>query len=189
MSWPNVFANLTTIPLADLDANFNAAAALAGNAAQTFNVANATTATEAVALGQFEQMVRYTATFGSSYAPPNNTDNAYESVSITFPSFSKSGAFRVQARLVGKGSAAVSNAVNNMTNELHDGTNIFTGAAWLIYVPNSASTWGTSDTITTSATYAPGATVTFTHYISTAGGLASSLAVAGANMELYVVEA
>ena len=74
------------------------AAALAGNSGQTFAVANATANDEAVALGQFTQQAVYAISSQVSGSVAQNSTAYAGPISITFPAFSKTGAFRVFAQ-------------------------------------------------------------------------------------------
>ncbi|MDE3023820.1 MAG: hypothetical protein KGI54_18545, partial [Pseudomonadota bacterium] len=161
-----------------------------GNPSEVFNVANATTSTEAVALGQFEQKTRYTASQSGSISPvAASTTYNVSSATITFPSFSKTGAFRILARLIGAVNGTGTASIRqNFGAKLYDGTNTFIGANWMVYMAAPNDSAGTSDTILTSATYAPNAVVTFTQQITTLGG-STQFSLSGCNMELYVVEA
>jgi hypothetical protein len=135
------------------------------------------------------QMTRYTAAQSGSITPANDTVYDVSSVAITFPAVSKTGAFRVMARLIAQGSSLLSTAFQNFQNILFDGTLGFGGAEWYQNFGSASQTWGTSDFLVTSQTYAPGATVTFTQRVGVSGGTVNGFSISGANMELYVVEA
>jgi hypothetical protein len=152
-------------------------------------VAPAVAANQAVQLGQFEQKARYYAAQTGSIGIAAYTTYSVSSVAITFPAFSKTGAFRIAGRLVNKMmGTGTAGAWQNFTNILTDGTNTETGAFWYVYINNGFDGAGASDSILTSATYVPGSTATFTQQVQTSGGV-TNFTITGCYMELYVVEA
>jgi len=125
---------------------------------------------------------------GSISSISTNTVYTVASGSITFPSYSKTGAFRISARLVSSGSSTGSLGNQNFINKIYDGTTTIAGAAWIAYIQNSGALWGFSDTINPSTTYSPGSTITFTHTVSTLGG-GTSASISGCYMQILVSEA
>jgi hypothetical protein len=157
--------------------------------AGAINVGSGTARTHAVNLSQFPARGFYAASQGGVInSPADSTVYSTENLPITFPNASKSGAFRVTARLVGEGTATAANVRQNFQNILSDGTNNYIGNASLIVALASGDTWGTADTILTSGTYAPGSTVTFTHQIRTGGG-GSNFTIQNSFIEIVVQEA
>ena len=132
---------------------------------------------------------RYGASQSGSVSIAGSTTYSVASVTFIFPSYSRTGAFRVLARLVSAGFTTASGTTRqNFTNILSDGTNSFPGAEWLCVSIASGDNFGFSDTILTNVTYAPGSTETFTMKVQTAGG-DTSFGIQGCYMELYVEEA
>ncbi|OZB40859.1 MAG: hypothetical protein B7X48_03270 [Acidiphilium sp. 34-60-192] len=129
---------------------------------------------------------QYIATQAGSITPALGSKNAICSQVITFPNYSPSGAFRVLIRTLAQGDSSGTGQNQNFTSIVFDGTNTLTGAPWLIAaVNNGVNTWGTSDTFLSSATYAPGATVTFAYSINAAGG-STDFTITGSSMIITV---
>jgi hypothetical protein len=166
----------------------NTSALLIGSSAGPVNIGNGSKPNHAVALGQFEQKPLYDAGQTGSITPSANTNYTVATQTITFPTFSKTGAFRVRARLIVKGQSTAASVSQNFTASLIEGTNTYTGAAWLIYCQNTTQTFGTSDTFLTEGTYVPGSAHTFNFSLDVAGG-STAFSIAGCNMELFVEEA
>jgi hypothetical protein len=121
-------------------------------------------------------------------APANSSTYTIEAIELTFPAASKSGAFRVNVRMVGEGTATAANVRQNFRNILTDGTHSYIGNASLVTALAIGDTWGTADTILTSGTYSPGSTITFTHQIHTGGG-GPNFTIQNSFMEIIVTEA
>ena len=158
-----VMANLNQI-VSNVNAN---AAAVAGNAAQTFAVADATAANQAVALGQFSQRPFYSSSNTTTVNVAANTTVPLLSIAVTTPSFSKTGGFRmfvVGQILVWPSGGSPSQ--QSLTFSLNDGTNKFT-----IGFLNAGSTPYNGCMVVgkTSVVYAPGQNLTFSLNV-TAGG-------------------
>ena len=153
------------------------------------NIGEGTAASHAVSIAQFPMRPFHSASqSGIITAPSNSASYTIESVALTFPSASKSGAFRANVRLVGQGTSTAESVRQNFQNVLSDGTNNYIGNASLVTALAIGDTWGTADTILTSGTYTPGATVTFTHEIRTGGG-GSNFTIQNSFMEVIVEEA
>jgi hypothetical protein len=136
------------------------------------------------------QKIRYTANQGAAISPAaNSATYPVGSVAITFPAASRTGGFRVLARLLSSGASLSAGVSQNFTSSLSDGTNQISGSPWLIYAQAAPDTWGTADTFLSSVVYAPGATITFTHQVATAGGSVNGFSISGCSMELFVEEA
>lgn len=112
------------------------------------------------------------------------------SVAVTFPSYSRTGSFRVRGRMVAQGVMTGTGTYRqNFCSSLSDGTStFFTGANWLVTSSYTGDNWGVSDYFQSIGTYAPGASVTFTMSTKTAGGDAE-FTISGGFFELFVVEA
>jgi hypothetical protein len=130
----------------------------------------------------------YATNQSGTLSAPANSSQVVTSITITFPSFSRTGSFRVLARLMGAGNASAANVRQNFQNALSDGTNSSSGAQWMVYGENSADGWGVADTILLANTYAPGSTVTFTQSVLTAGGN-TNFTIARCLMFLFIEEA
>ena len=76
----------------------------------------------------------------------------------------------------------------NFLPTLSDGTSTIAGADWLVTSAYISDSWATSDYFQSASIYLPGAAVTFTMSITTAGG-DTEFTIAGSFFELYVVEA
>jgi hypothetical protein len=162
---------------------------LMASGAGSVNVAGGTALSHAVNMSQFPVRLFYSASQSSVIdAPENSTIYTIENIAITFPAASKSGAFRVNVRLVGEGTATAANVRQNFQNILSDGTNNYIGNASLVTALAVGDTWGTADTVLTSGTYPPGSEVTFTHQIQTGGG-GSDFIIQNSFMEILVEEA
>lgn len=131
------------------------------------NVAAATQSTHPVQLGQFETIAQYSVTqTGTLGNPISATTYTPTSQTITFPSFSKTGAFRVVAQLVSSGFSTTAGVGGQFTNQLYDGSVVAaSGGAWPVYKKNTGYGWQVGDTLISSTTYAPGSTVTFTQRV------------------------
>ncbi|MDE2470212.1 MAG: hypothetical protein KGL35_16050 [Bradyrhizobium sp.] len=175
------------IPRSQADALY---AALAGSSSQVFNVANAATSTEAVALGQFSARPRYLFSQTGSQPAGANTTYSVAGGSITFPSFSKTGSFRLRLRaVVGLNTSTSSLGMQNFITAISDGTNTYSGASWLI-ATNGTNAAGTSDSWLTNPTYAASATVTLNMTVQTLAGAGSATyAITGSYLEAFVEEA
>lgn len=151
----------------------------------------ATKSNHAVNLGQFETIAQYsvtqTGTLGNpisvtTYTPTNQV--------ITFPSFSKTGAFRVVAQLVASIFSTAANVEGQFQNALYDGTTVVgSGGNWSIYKKNSGYGGQTADTFISSTTYAPGATVTFTQRVVVPVLEDTQFSIQSCFMRLSVIEA
>ncbi|QGZ56762.1 hypothetical protein [Paraburkholderia acidiphila] len=126
-------------------------------------VAAASKSNHAVNLGQFETIAAYLASqSGSLGNPVASTTYTPASQSITFPSFSKSGAFRVLAQLVTSGFSQTNTVECQFQNQLFDGTNTAgQGNFWNVYKKNTGTGFAAADTFLSVTTYAPGSTITF----------------------------
>jgi hypothetical protein len=132
---------------------------------------------------------RYGASQSGTISIAGSTTYAVASVTFAFPAYSRTGAFRILARMVSAGFTTASGTTRqNFTNILYYGTNSFTGAEWLCVSVADGDNFGFSDTVLTSVTYAPGSTQTFTMKVQTAGG-DTAFGIQGCFMELYVEEA
>ncbi len=131
----------------------------------------------------------YLANQSGNISAADNTSYTIASVSVTFPAYSRTGAFRVRGRMVQQGGTGSSaGVVQNFTSSLSDGTStFFTGAAWLVN-GSSSEVWGNADSFESSTTYAPNSTVTFTMSIATLGG-STSMSISNSYLEMFVVEA
>jgi hypothetical protein len=162
---------------------------LLASGAGSVNVASGTALSHAVNLSQFPARLFYSASqAGIINTPANSTTYTIENITITFPTASKSGAFRASVRLVGEGTATAASVRQNFQNILSDGTRNYIGNASLVTALAVGDTWGTADTILTSGTYPPGAEVTFTHQIRTGGG-GADFTIQNSFMEIFVEEA
>jgi hypothetical protein len=134
--------------------------------------------------------VHYIATQNGTIAAVASTNYTLAEASVSFPAFSRTGAFRVRGRLLAQGSMTGSaTSRQNFCSSLSDGTaTFFTGASWLVTSAFEGDNWAVSDYFESSGTYAPGASVTFTMSTATAGG-AGDFVVSGSLFELFVVEA
>jgi hypothetical protein len=157
--------------------------------AGSINVASGTALSHAVNISQFPKRLFYSVSqAGIINTPANSTTYPIETITITLPNASKSGAFRANVRLVGEGTATAGSVRQNFQNILSDGTNSYIGNASLVTALAVGDTWGTADTILTSGTYSPGSEVTFTHQIRTGGG-GSDFTVQNSFMEILIEEA
>lgn len=157
-----------------------------------YAVGNGSASNHAVALGQFETKARYQFNQSGSWTVTANATQTLATGSITFPAFSKTGAFRVLARMALSGGSSTTVGQQNYGLKLSDGTSTFGGDGWLLgAIANGGAAIAASETLLTSATYAPGSTVDFTYEVSTLGGVGSwsGATVNGSYVELYVVEA
>jgi len=162
---------------------------LLASGAGSINVARGTALSHAVNLSQFPARLFYAvAQAGIINAPANSTTYPIEKITITFPTVSKSGAFRANVRMVGEGTAMAGSVRQNFQNILSDGTNSYIGNASLVTALAAGDTWGTADTILTAGVYSPGAEVTFNHQIRTGGG-GSDFTIQNSFMEILVEEA
>jgi hypothetical protein len=162
---------------------------LLASGAGSINIASGTALSHAVNMSQFPKRLFYSASqAGIINNPENSTTYTIENITITFPTASKSGAFRANVRLVGEGTATAGSVRQNFQNILSDGTNSYIGNASLVTALAVGDTWGTADTILTSGTYLPGAEVTFTHQIRTGGG-GSDFTIQNSFMEMVIEEA
>lgn len=152
----------------------------------TASVAPATASGHAVNLGQFERVSYYSATQSGSFAAAASTTTNIAAVTITFPTFSKTGAFRVRASLIMAGSASASGAFANFLGQITDGTTLVSGANWLVYAPSSGDSIGTSDSLDMGVGYSPGTSATFTYKLSTSS---SGFSVSGSSLKLVMEEA
>ncbi len=99
------------------------AAALAGNSSQVFSAANGAAANEVVNVGQFETDTVYTTSNLSGTVGQNAAVTVW-TVSVTFPSFSKTGKFKVSIGGIGQLWASGGSAAGQpITLALNDGTN------------------------------------------------------------------
>lgn len=132
----------------------------------------------------------YTASQSGSISVAPSTNYTIASVSVAFPSFSKTGALRIRGRIIAQGAMTGSGTYRqNFLSSLSDGsTTFFTGANWLVTSDYTGDDWSVSDYFESSVSYAPGSTVTFTMSIQTAGGN-NSFTIIGSFFELFVVEA
>jgi hypothetical protein len=162
---------------------------LLASGAGSMNIASGRALSHAVNMSQFPVRLFFSASqAGIINAPANSTTYTIENITITFPTASKSGAFRANARLVGEGTATAASVRQNFQNILTDGSNSYIGNASLVAALAVGDTWGTADTFLTSGTYAPGSEVTFTHQIRTGGG-GSDFTIQNSFMEIIVEEA
>jgi hypothetical protein len=129
----------------------------------------------------------YEAFQSGSIAIANNTLYTVASLTITFPAFSATGAFRVAGRMQATGLTSGA-GLNNFTSRVSDGTNVLFGAPWLQLSEGSGDTWGVADSFESNATYAPGSTVTFAMETGTAAG-ATTFTLAGCSFGFFVREA
>ncbi len=118
-----------------------------------------------------------------------NTTYTIAGVTVTFPTHSRSGAFRVRGRMVQAGNAtSASSQIQNFISSLSDGTSTFSkGASWLVY-GTGINSWGNTDYFESPGTYAPGSTETFTMSVATLGGN-TTWTISGCFLELFAVEA
>jgi hypothetical protein len=132
----------------------------------------------------------YRANQSGSISVVPGTAYTIASVSIAFPSFSRTSAFRLRGRLIAQGNMAGSGTYRqNFQSSLSDGTStFFNGANWLVTSAYTGDSWSVSDYFESSSSYAPGTTVTFTMSTQTAGGN-ESFAIVGSFFEFFVVEA
>jgi len=113
-------------------------------------------------------------TISNSFSMANSTTYTVGSFTVTFPSFSPTGKWKIIIQL----SSSITNNTNtnpsgnNYTQTITDGTNSVNGAAWMVF-SNNGWNFGVEDTIVM-GDYAQGSQVTFTVKIGTAGGSASS---------------
>ncbi len=132
---------------------------------------------------------RYTAAQSGSISASSSTTYSVAAVTVTFPSFSRTAAFRLTARLVSTGvTTEAGTNRQNFINILTDGSNKFIGAQWLCVSAGDGDSFGFSDSILTGITYQPGTTETFTMVVQTLGG-DEAFVLQGCYMELYVEEA
>lgn len=159
-----------------------------GGAAQ---VSAATKSNHAVNLGQFMPLTRYSTTQSGTLGNPiTSTTYTPTTQVITFPSFSKTGAFRVVAQLVGSMFSTSSNVECQFQNTLFDGTSVAGGGAgWSVYKKNSGYGAQFADTFISSSSYTPGATITFTHRLSIGVLEDNQFSIQGCFMTLWVIEA
>jgi hypothetical protein len=134
--------------------------------------------------------LHYSASQSGSISVAQDTTYAVASVSVTFPAYSRTGAFRIRGRMVAQGTMTGNGTYRqNFRTNLSDGTStFFAGANWLVTSAFTEDNWAVSDYFESSKSYAPGAGVTFTMSIQTAGGN-DFFAIAGSFFELFVVEA
>ena len=125
-----------------------------------------------------------------SFSPAASSTYPFAAVTITFPAFSKTGAFRVHGRMVQQGAFTGSgSARQNFIASLSDGTNQISGAYNLFSPVTTGDGMGFSDFFESTVTYAPGATVTFTMSTTTLGGNSGVFSMSGSFFELFVGEA
>jgi hypothetical protein len=132
----------------------------------------------------------YSAEQAGSIAAVNNTSYTLAETAVTFPSFSRTGAFRVRGRLLVQGLMSGSSiSRQNFCASLSDGTTtFFTGANWLVTSAFEGDGWGVSDYFESTSTYAPGSSVTFTMSVETSGGT-DDFTISGSHFEMILVEA
>lgn len=132
----------------------------------------------------------YSASQTGTISVAASTSYTVANVAVTFPSYSRTGSFRVRGRLVAQGNMTGTGSYRqNFCSSLSDGTStVFFGANWLVTSLYSGDNWGVSDYFQSIGTYAPGAAVTFTMATKTAGG-DPKFSISGSFFELFVVEA
>lgn len=164
---------------------------LMGCAGGAQQVANATKSNHAFNLGQFETIAAYLAnqsgTLGNPTAATTYTPRTQQ---ITFPSFSKTGAFRVMAQLVASGFSQTNTVEAQFQNTLFDGSAVLgSGNARSVYKKNTGYGWGVDDTFISGSTYALGVTVTSTQRVVCGALEDRQFSLRNCFMRLWVIEA
>jgi hypothetical protein len=133
----------------------------------------------------------YQADQSGTITAAGSTTYTVAAVDVVFPSYSRSGAFRIrgQMRMGGSYSGSTSGGRQNFIPSVTDGTHTETGAVWLVYSQDTGDAWGVSNYYESGVTYAPGATETFTMTIVTLGGDPDLFTISGSFLEVFVVEA
>ena len=127
---------------------------------------------------------------GSITTGGSSTQYTLCSVSITFPTFSKSGSFRLNTRMVAQGQGASDGTQDHtFQNILYDGTNYINGVVATVRSDGNDPTWGVTDTITTTNVYTPGSTVTFSYIVYAIPKGSTGFTISGSYIWIFVEEA
>jgi hypothetical protein len=155
-------------------------------------IANATQANEPVSLGQFETKPQYLYTqSGSITADTASTQYTILTFSITFPSFSKTGSFRIFVEMNLQGTNAANEGGQNFSLWVQDSNNNTTPAnvsPWPIN-PGNLTGWGLSQTALSATLYSPGSTVSFSFITLTGGVSGVSYSIQNSTLRVFVIEA
>jgi hypothetical protein len=165
----------------------------------TNNTQLATTAFVGTALNsiQFETATYYSIVQSSGTVTVDaSASYTIGSISITFPSTSKSGAFRIRCILNSNGHViqtgldGTSVVRQNITSIISDNIgNQYGGAFWYLTSGYSNDGWGFNDTLLPATTYTPGGTYVFTYTITSAGGNSDAFDLEQCMASISVIEA
>lgn len=154
----------------------------------TATVPAATLPTQPVNLSQFAVRPHYQAFLTASFVPANMTSYTIASVAITMPLSSKTGAFRILARMSINVSTGATNVAQSFQIGLSDGTNIKNGTQWEAVVAGAPTSLAFAETILSTATYPPGSSQTISFVVEVGGGTVNAFSINNESFIDFFVE-